>query len=776
MKLRRIEIEHVRSLRAFAWSPGDFNLVVGDGGSDLLRALALFAASAQGWSRFSELMSAEPRPHPELLREGSIETSWKVTLAPDPDGHHEFMSELVVERFHGEPGWEVVFERIARFDDFDDIELLGRRGGRCEFTLSPPKRGFASSFNAPKKKETARVAGDMTALGALPKFRADTRVSAHADAIADWALYESFDVTHGAPARKPSVERWFHGRLAEDGSNLINVLYNIHDWYAARDTFAAQFATATGIVGAVVTLMGLLALPAMLRAGYSIPMSAGAITAGGCLGILIPPSVMLIVYGATAGVSVVQLYAGAFFPGLMLAGLYIVYVILVATFLPKLAPPLSAEARRVALPAALQRLADTVSERALPALVQGLKGPKNADVPAGFLVKQLGIALLPAALFAVVAFGAYRIVTSPPDAPLQGADQRSSTPGALADPGGGVKEPPGAGGLAEPPGAGSSLSEPPGSGVKEPPGTDVKEPPGAAPASGLAEPPGAGGVKEPPGAGSAGVQEPPSPTTAAPPAAAPAAERLPVPGGYWIGLAVGAIALVAFYAVLTFQRLEIFKQLLTSFFPLVVLILSVLGSIVFGLATPTEAAAVGAFGGFVLAAAYRQLTLDVVKESVFLTAKTSAMVCWLFVGSAIFSAAFALLGGQELVEKWVLSMNLTKTQFLLLSQFIIFILGWPLEWTEIIVIFMPIFIPLLDNFGVDPLFFGLLVALNLQTAFLSPPVAMAAFYLKGVSPPHVTLNQIFAGMMPFMGIQVIAIALLYLWPQIGLWLPQVLYK
>ena len=235
-------------------------------------------------------------------------------------------------------------------------------------------------------------------------------------------------------------------------------------------------------------------------------------------------------------------------------------------------------------------------------------------------------------------------------------------------------------------------------------------------------------------------------------------------------------ALFAFYAFLSFQRLEVFKMLLTSFFPLVVLILAVLGSIVMGLATPTEAAAVGAFGGFLLAAAYKQLTASVVEESVFLTAKTSAMVCWLFVGSAIFSAAFALLGGQDLVEKWVLSMNLSKTQFLLLSQFIIFILGWPLEWTEIIVIFMPIFIPLLDNFGVDPLFFGLLVALNLQTAFLSPPVAMAAFYLKGVSPPHVTLNQIFAGMMPFMGIQVIAIFLLYMWPQIGLWLPQILYR
>jgi TRAP-type mannitol/chloroaromatic compound transport system permease large subunit len=177
------------------------------------------------------------------------------------------------------------------------------------------------------------------------------------------------------------------------------------------------------------------------------------------------------------------------------------------------------------------------------------------------------------------------------------------------------------------------------------------------------------------------------------------------------------------------------------------------------------------------ALAYKQSNIgDPVRESVKLTAKTSAMVCWLFVGSAIFSAAFALLGGQELVEKWVLSLNMTQTQFMLLSQFIIFILGWPLEWTEIIVIFMPIFIPLLDKFGVDPLFFGLLVALNLQTAFLSPPVAMAAFYLKGVSPPHVTLNQIFAGMMPFMGIQVIAIFMLYLWPQIGLWLPHLLYK
>jgi TRAP-type mannitol/chloroaromatic compound transport system permease large subunit len=223
------------------------------------------------------------------------------------------------------------------------------------------------------------------------------------------------------------------------------------------------------------------------------------------------------------------------------------------------------------------------------------------------------------------------------------------------------------------------------------------------------------------------------------------------------------------------------------------MIVAVLGSIVFGLATPGEAAAVGAFGGLLLAAVYRYVAVrqaafpnpvlatardlgGILKESSFLTAKTSAMVCWLFVGSSIFSASFALLGGQELIERWVLSLGLTTVQFMLLSQFIIFILGWPLEWTEIIVIFMPIFIPLLAKFGVDPLFFGLLVALNLQTAFLSPPVAMAAFYLKGVSPRHVTLNQIFAGMMPFMGIQVIAILLLYVFPQIGLWLPQLLYK
>jgi TRAP-type mannitol/chloroaromatic compound transport system permease large subunit len=316
--------------------------------------------------------------------------------------------------------------------------------------------------------------------------------------------------------------------------------------------------------------------------------------------------------------------------------------------------------------------------------------------------------------------------------------------------------------------------------------------------------------------------------------------KLPTPTWFWITLAVIALLLIGFYATLNWQRFEVFKMLLSSFFPLAFMILAVLGTIVFGLATPTEAAAVGSIGGFVLAAFYLavakpneersrilrmwipfwvlifaaivwfillqsdfitspvplwigwlsmtafvvwcavatvQVKLQsVLSESVFLTAKTSAMVCWLFVGSSIFSASFALLGGQEVIEQWVLSLGLTTTQFMILSQFIIFVLGWPLEWTEIIVIFMPIFIPLLAKFGVDPLFFGLLVALNLQTAFLSPPVAMAAFYLKGVAPAHVTLNQIFAGMVPFMAIQVFALVLLYIFPQIGLWLPSVLYK
>ncbi len=542
----------------------------------------------------------------------------------------------------------------------------------------------------------------------------------------------------------------FMGYLVER-ANLIDKLFRSLHLALARVpgslavatlVTCAVFATATGIVGAVVTLMGLLALPQMLKAGYDVRVSAGTITAGGCLGILIPPSVLLIVYGATAGVSVVQLYAGAFFPGLMLAGLYIIYVIILAKIKPELAPPLSAEQRVVPLPAPLLDIGAEPAKRALTGLIAALKGRRNVGVSTRYLLGQLAIVLAPAVLFAFVALTSYQSVTS-----VASVDEASELQAmGTGDEAEEAEEE--EGGLAVPEGAEDKKDE-------------------------LATPPGSSDSPA-----QAASSEPSTPVAAASTTGqgTPAATSQPAPTGYWIGLGIGAAALLAFYAVLSYARLEVFKMLLSSFFPLLVLILAVLGSIVFGLATPTEAAAVGALGGFLLAIAYKQLTFNVVKESVFLTAKTSAMVCWLFVGSAIFSAAFALLGGQELVEQWVLGMNLTKTEFLILSQVIIFILGWPLEWTEIIVIFMPIFIPLLDNFGVDPLFFGLLVALNLQTAFLSPPVAMSAFYLKGVSPPHVTLNQIFAGMIPFMGIQIVAIVLLYIWPQIGLWLPQVLYK
>ncbi|MDO9148899.1 MAG: TRAP transporter large permease subunit [Hydrogenophaga sp.] len=572
----------------------------------------------------------------------------------------------------------------------------------------------------------------------------------------------------------------FMGYLVERANLIEKLFHSLHlalsrvpgSLAVATLVTCAIFATATGIVGAVVTLMGLLAMPQMLRAGYDVRLTAGSITAGGCLGILIPPSVLLIVYGATAGVSVVQLYAGAFFPGLMLAGLYILYVIIMAKIKPAWAPPLSAEQRRVPIPAPLRAIGATSEGWALGGLIKGLKGRNNQNASTRYMLGQLSIALAPALLFVLVAVMSYqsatRVVQVETYEGLTSLND-SSRSGSSGEEGG-LAEPPGeeedSGGLSEPPAEASADA-------------DVAEPPGAQADGDVAEPAGAEADEQAmsgSGAAEGGLALPPG-SVPAPPGTEPAAATTkPASASYWIGLGVGGLALALFYGILSYARLEVFKMLLSSFFPLLVLILSVLGSIVFGLATPTEAAAVGALGGFLLAVAYRQLTFNVVKESVFLTAKTSAMVCWLFVGSAIFSAAFALLGGQALVEEWVLGMNLTSTEFLILSQVIIFILGWPLEWTEIIVIFMPIFIPLLDNFGIDPLFFGLLVALNLQTAFLSPPVAMSAFYLKGVAPKHVTLNQIFAGMLPFMGIQVLAIVLLYQFPAIGMWLPQVLYR
>jgi TRAP-type mannitol/chloroaromatic compound transport system permease large subunit len=575
----------------------------------------------------------------------------------------------------------------------------------------------------------------------------------------------------------------FMGYLVERAQLIDRLFHSLHlatsrvpgALAVATIVTCAIFATATGIVGAVVTLMGLLAFPAMLKAGYNIKIAAGAVTAGGCLGILIPPSVLLIVYGATAGVSVVQLYAGAFLPGMMLAGLYIGYIIVLAKWKPALMPPLAESEQRVALPAFAQSLSQ-LGNNALTGLWRSLTGG-GAGVAKRTVLAQLFVTLLPA-LFIVAVLGViHRVATAP--------EVEASTAGLIE-----------VGGLAaasEPEkeastsAIGAPEAEEKEAGVEEPPAERAKE---ALPAEAKT----GEGAKEPLGAVRAIEKKP-----AEKAAAAAERERLPVPLWLWIVFGIGIAVIAVVYWLWNWERLEVFKLLLASFFPLALLILAVLGSIVFGLATPAEAAAVGAFGAFLLAVVYRYIgklretpgggafsgaviggTLrefgTIIKESSFLTARTSAMVCWLFVGSGIFSAAFALLGGQDLLEKWVLSLDLTPVQFMILAQFIIFILGWPLEWTEIIIIFMPIFIPLLPHFQIDPLFFGLLVALNLQTAFLSPPVAMAAFYLKGVAPKHVTLNQIFAGMMPFMGFQVVALIILYVFPGIGLWLPHTLYK
>jgi len=327
----------------------------------------------------------------------------------------------------------------------------------------------------------------------------------------------------------------------------------------------AIFATATGIVGAVVTLMGMLALPAMLKAGYEKKFASGVICAGGCLGILIPPSIMLIVYAVIAELSPLRLYAAAIIPGFMLAGMYMIYVVGRATINPSIAPK-----------------------------------PKEEDVP-----------------------------------PLR----------------------------------------------------------------------------------------------------------------------------------------EIVFQVMTSVIPLGILIMSVLGSILLGLATPAEAAGVGAMGGLVLAVLYRSLTWERLKESVFLTAKTAAMVCWLFVGSWTFASVFSYLGGEHLVASLITGMDLSTIGFLILAQILIFLLGWPLEWTEILIIFVPIFLPLLDHFNVNPYFFAMLIALNLQTSFLTPPMAMSAYYLKGVAPSYIQLQHIFAGIMPYLAIVIFAMAIMYVFPEIALFLP-----
>ena len=504
---------------------------------------------------------------------------------------------------------------------------------------------------------------------------------------------------------------------------------------------------ASGLVGAVVVLMGVIAMRPMLNAGYDTRLAAGVITAGGTLGILIPPSVMIIVYAAVAGQSVVKLFAAAMFPGFFLAFLYLLYVIGWALIQPKVAPKLPPEAQRAPISPPVAHIAASYSQRLLPALAAAVIAPARAINAAAagarvswlMLVRYLTVALVPV-LLAVVTLGSiwwYVTIYSQKDNTPPAPEVTQSQPA-----------PQESAGLAEPPGA-DSLQAPPGAeGLQEPPGAEGSAPKGEQGLQALGEP-----------------------------VAAPHAEAVPQNFyiGFWLTCAFVLALLVWYYAKMDAEQFEILRMLVSSVMPLGILTLVVLGVILFGITTATESAAVGAAGAFLMAWQAKTLNFQRIKEAVFLTAKTTSMVCWLFVGSALFSAVFALLGGQRIIEEWVMGMNLTPLQFLLLSQAIIFVLGWPLEWTEIIVIFIPIFLPLLAHFQIDPLLFGVLVFVNLQAAFLSPPVAMSAFYLKGVSPSHVTLNQIFAGMMPYMFIVILCMVFMYIWPGLTTWLPRYLY-
>ncbi|WP_018240173.1 TRAP transporter large permease subunit [Ensifer sp. BR816] len=459
---------------------------------------------------------------------------------------------------------------------------------------------------------------------------------------------------------------------------------------------------ASGLVGAVVVLMGVIAMNPMLRAGYDVKLASGVITAGGTLGILIPPSVMIIVYAAVAGQSVVKLYAATMFPGFFLALLYLAYVLGWAALNPKIAPALPEEQTRVPVPAWMRRFETLYSRNMLVGLLTALVSPRRAlaiETEEGRftywkLSKNAVAALVPFLLTACTLALVWWYVVIHPQAVEAEAPE--------------------------------------------------------------------------------GLEE----LGAAPTDAGPAVADGPATSFYlWFGLAaaVALILIVRYYRNMTAERLQVVKLLASSVMPLAILTIVVLAVILFGITTATESAAVGAAGAFLLALQAGTLNWKRTKEAVFLTAKTTAMVCWLFVGSALFSAVFAILGGQALVEQWVLALDLTPLQFMILSQAIIFVLGWPLEWTEIIIIFVPIFLPMLRHFDIDPIVWGVLVFVNLQAAFLSPPVAMSAYYLKGVSPPHVTLRQIFAGMMPYMLIVIVCMIIMYVWPGMTLWLPNYLY-
>src|SRR6266403_1479959 len=462
---------------------------------------------------------------------------------------------------------------------------------------------------------------------------------------------------------------------------------------------------ASGLVGAVVVLMGVIAFNPMLKAGYDVKLAAGVITAGGTLGILIPPSVMIIVYAAVAGQSIVKLYAAAMFPGFFLSFLYLIYIVGWALINPKIAPRLPEEQTKVPVPAWLAKFEDAYrSQTILISLIKGVLSPSKARqidaegrrVSYWMLLTSLGYALVP---FMIVV-GSLATVWWYVVIHQQAAIELAVT----------------------------------------------------------------------------GVQQLGTPDLVK--SEATPAELGPTREFYlwfWGITAVCALLQIRYYWRFNAERLSIVKLLTASTMPLGILTVVVLAVILFGICTATESAAVGAFGAFLLAVQARTLDWKRTKEAVFLTAKTTAMVCWLFVGSALFSGVFAILGGQALLEQWVLSLNMTPVQFMILSQAIIFVLGWPLEWTEIIIIFVPIFLPMLKHFSIDPILWGTLVFVNLQAAFLSPPVAMSAFYLKGVAPKHVTLNQIFAGMMPYMLIVIVCMVIMYLWPGMTLWLPAYLY-
>jgi TRAP-type mannitol/chloroaromatic compound transport system permease large subunit len=461
---------------------------------------------------------------------------------------------------------------------------------------------------------------------------------------------------------------------------------------------------ASGLVGAVVVLMGVIAFNPMLRAGYDVKLASGVITAGGTLGILIPPSVMIIVYAAVAGQSVVKLYAAAMFPGFFLSFLYLVYIIGWALIDPKIAPRLPEEQTRVPVPGWIEKFQAAYSRNLLMGFLASLLSPgKAAAIDAdgkrlgyGALLMNFITALVPLLLTVLTMAGLWWYVV---------IHQQVSEAAEVA------------------------------------------------------------GVQQ---LGTPGI------------AVAPATEaELGPSNGFFIWFAaisaVLALMLARYYWRMDAARFVVLKLLTASVMPLGILTVVVLAVILFGITTATESAAVGAAGAFLLAFHARTLDWKRTKEAVFLTAKTTAMVCWLFVGSALFSAVFAILGGQGLVERWTLSLNMTPLEFMLLSQAIIFVLGWPLEWTEIIIIFVPIFLPLLKHYNIDPVLWGTMVFVNLQAAFLSPPVAMSAFYLKGVSPSHVTINQIFAGMMPYMVIVILCLVIMYVWPGMTLWLPAYLY-